>query len=85
MCFVMIDAYERTIQRIGECLTGLESNDQRGRKSGTLSGRDRVEISGRDSSPLECFARERKKIPQMFARGEFGNHTAILSVEFDLR
>ena len=80
----MVDGNERLAQREGESFAVGDADQQRADQAGALGDGDGGEILQGDSGLLDGFADDRNDLAEVFARGEFGDHAAVLAVNFDL-
>jgi len=85
VAFEMIYRDERLAERERENLAVRHANEQRADQSGPLSHCNRVHIAERDVRLLDGLAHDGNDLPQVLARGEFGHHAAVFSVNIVLR
>jgi len=81
----MVNPQERLAQRKRQTLRCLETDHERVWQAGTASGGDRVQVEGRHFRDVQGVASDGQKISEMFARGQFGHHAAILFMKAGLR
>ena len=85
MRLVMVDADERFAQGERDGLRRLESDHQRDRQTRPLRGGDGVKLSGVYTRFAQRGLHDGHQVPQMFARGQFRHHPAVLGMQPDLR
>src|SRR5260221_1355933 len=85
MRLVMVDSDKWFVQSERDSLRGFETNNERVRQARPLRGGNGVKLLGRNFSLAQRRFSDGNQIPQMFARGEFGNDSAIFGVQFSLR
>ena len=80
----MVDPEQRLAQEEGEGLCRLETDHERIGQTRTLRRRDGLQLARLDPGPEEGGSCDWQPIAQMLARRQFGNHPAILGVQFCL-
>ena len=81
----VVDGDERLAQGEGQRLGIGDSNQECACQPGAFCDRDCVQIGEADAGFIQCRTYHGNDIAQMFAGGQFRNHTAIGSMDGDLR
>jgi hypothetical protein len=77
MTLEVVNGDQRLAQGEGQRLGVGDAHQERARQARALGHRDGVKVREADAGFVECRADHGNNVAQMFARGEFRNHTAI--------
>src|SRR4029077_11594570 len=83
--FKMIDRDQRLVERVRERLAVGDAPEQGAHKGRAVGDADGVKVGEGEARLRQGFADYRDDLAQMFARGEFGNYSAVFAVNVDLR
>jgi hypothetical protein len=77
MTLEVVNGDQRLAQGKGQRFGISDAHQERARQARALGHRDGVKVREADTGFLQCGADHGNNVAQMFARGEFRNHTAI--------
>jgi hypothetical protein len=77
MTLEVVDGDQRLAQGKGQRFGVSDAHQERARQAWTLSHGDGVKVREADAGFVQCGPDHRNNVAQVFARGEFRNHTAI--------
>ena len=85
VAFEVVDGDQWLFQGKRQRLGVAQANQQRAGESGPPGHRERVDACHGEPRLLDRLAHDRNNRPQVFARGELGNHSAVGPVSQHLR
>ena len=85
VAFQVIDGHERFAEFGGQDPAVRHSHQERTDEAGALGHADGIDVREIEARLEKRFADDGNDLAQVFARGEFGNHAAVLAVNIELR
>ena len=84
MRFVVMNPEERFTQNRSNGFAGTETDHESMGQPGALRGRNRVQISRGKQRRFQSRPRDGHPVPQVLASRQFGHHTSVDPVRFNL-
>ncbi len=85
VAFQVVDWHERLAEFGGQDLAVRYSHQERTDEAGPLGHADSIDVSKIEARLEKRLAHDGNDLPQVLARGEFGNNAAVLAVNVELR
>ncbi len=84
VAFEMIYRDQRLVERLGQRFGVSDADEERADEAGALGHSDGVDVLEPKIRFCKSFADDRHDLAKVFARREFGNNAAVLTVNIDL-